>query len=52
MFAGITTGPDVFEAWNGLWEGMAMMEGLQLLVTGRVDLGDAAYEWRIRPDLS
>ncbi|MEO5900283.1 MAG: hypothetical protein ABIR68_09140 [Ilumatobacteraceae bacterium] len=52
MFEGITTGPDVFEAWNGLWEGMAMMEGMQLQVTGRVDLGDAAYEWRIRPESS
>ncbi len=39
----------VFEGWNGLWEGMAAMEGLRLVTTDRLDLGDSATNWEIRP---
>jgi hypothetical protein len=49
LFEGATVAPEVFEAWNGLWEGLAAMEGLRLGVTARADLGDDAFEWRIRP---
>ena len=44
--------PEGFEAWNGLWEGMAATHGpapgLRLDVVERLDLGDACFEWRIR----
>lgn len=50
MFDGQALDPAVFEAWNGLWEGFAAMEGLQLWVTARIDRGDDHYGWRIRPD--
>ena len=49
VFDGVTTHPAVFEAWNGLWEGLAAMEGLRLVVTDRLDLGDAAFRWEVRP---
>ena len=49
LFEGTTVPPEVFEAWNGLWEGLAAMEGVRLSVTGRADLGDDAFEWRVRP---
>ncbi len=39
--------PEVFEAWNGLWEGLAAMEGIRLTVVSRLDLGDQATEWEI-----
>jgi hypothetical protein len=42
--------PEVFESWNGLWEGLAAMEGLRLMVTDRLDLGDPVTSWQIRPD--
>ncbi|MEZ5408142.1 MAG: hypothetical protein R2761_08960 [Acidimicrobiales bacterium] len=41
--------PEVFEAWNGLWEGLAAMEGIRLTVLSRLDLGDPATWWEIRP---
>ncbi|MDH4076933.1 MAG: hypothetical protein OEW29_13430 [Acidimicrobiia bacterium] len=41
--------PEVFEAWNGLWEGLAAMEGIRLTVVSRLDLGDPATGWEIRP---
>jgi hypothetical protein len=50
MFDGVTTAPEVFDAWNGLWEGFAAMESLQLSVVARLDRGDDAFEWRVRPD--
>jgi hypothetical protein len=42
--------PAVFEAWNGLWEGALAVHNrrLRLLVSGRLDMGDGAIEWRIR----
>ena len=43
------TAPSVFEAWNGLWEGFAAMEGARLDVVARRDLGDDAFVWRVRP---
>lgn len=39
--------PEVFEAWNGLWEGLAAMEGVRLTVVSRLDLGDPATEWLV-----
>jgi hypothetical protein len=50
VFDGVSTHPAVFEAWNGLWDGLAAMEGLRLVVTERLDLGDAVFRWRVRPD--
>ncbi|MEM9562467.1 MAG: hypothetical protein AAGA93_07630 [Actinomycetota bacterium] len=46
MFTGAQA-PSAFEAWNGLWEGMAEMEGLRLQVEGRHDEGDLVDAWRI-----
>jgi hypothetical protein len=41
-----------FEAWNGLWEGLASIHGkragVRLSVVQRADLGDPVFEWRIR----
>ncbi|MCC6437531.1 MAG: hypothetical protein IT196_21050 [Acidimicrobiales bacterium] len=48
LFDGQDVHPAVFEAWNGLWEGMAAMEGVQLWVDARLDLGDDAFVWRVR----
>lgn len=49
---GLNLPPEGFEAWNGLWEGMASIHcqwpQLRLTVTRRLDLGDAEFEWRIR----
>lgn len=43
--------PAVFDAWNGLLEGAlsAHDRHLALQVTRRLDQGDTAFEWRIRP---
>jgi hypothetical protein len=49
MFDGVVVPPEVFEAWNGLWEGLAAMEGVEVRVTARADLGDGAFEWHVRP---
>lgn len=40
---------ELFEAWNGLWEGLAAMDGLRLMVTERLDLGDPSTTWEVRP---
>lgn len=44
--------PESFEAWNGLWEGLAAVHGpgagLRIDATERADLGDDRFEWRIR----
>lgn len=40
--------PVVFECWNSLWEGLAMMESVRLVVGDRMDLGDPAFVWHIR----
>jgi hypothetical protein len=47
MFEGATVAPEVFEAWNGLWEGLAAMEDIHLWVTARADLGDDSFQWRV-----
>jgi hypothetical protein len=39
--------PDGFDAWNGLWEGLAAMEGRALVLAERRDLGDECYSWRV-----
>jgi hypothetical protein len=38
---------EAFDAWNGLWEGLAIMEGVRLLLTRRRDMGDTHDEWRV-----
>ena len=48
LFDPATSHPAVFEGWNALWEGLAMMEDTRLDVTQRLDLGDAAFEWVVR----
>jgi len=40
--------PEVFEAWNGLWEGLAAMEDVRLTVTERLDLGNSATTWQVQ----
>jgi hypothetical protein len=43
--------PAVFEAWNGLLEGALAVHDrfLVLEVISRLDWGDAAFIWRVRP---
>ena len=43
--------PAVFESWNGLFEGALAVHDrfLTLEVTSRLDRGDDAHTWRIRP---
>ena len=36
-----------FDAWNGLWEGMAAMEQHRLVLTHRRDAGDEMWSWRV-----
>lgn len=38
----------VFDAWNGLWEGLAAMEDQRLDVVERMDVGDDRFTWRVR----
>lgn len=42
--------PEIFEAWNGMWEGamMAHDRHLRMMVTAREDLGDAVTRWEFR----
>jgi len=35
----------VFDSWNALWEGFALMEDRTLSVTERLDRGAAHFEW-------
>lgn len=48
IFDAAAVHPVVFEGWNALWEGLAMMEDVRLVVTDRLDLGDEAFEWQVR----
>jgi len=41
--------PCAFEIWNGLFEGMAAMEDLRLVIDQRLDHGDARNRWRVLP---
>lgn len=45
-----TQPPELFEAWNGLWEGalLAHDRSLRMSVLEREDLGDATTTWNIR----
>jgi hypothetical protein len=40
----------VFEAWNGLWEGLLISHNRFLVLEplARMDYGDDAFEWRVR----
>jgi hypothetical protein len=38
---------EAFDAWNGLWEGMAAMEQHRLVLTHRRDAGDEIWSWRV-----
>jgi hypothetical protein len=50
--AGLTLPPEGFEAWNGLWEGLAAVHGKELGVgltaVSRFDLGEGTFEWKLR----
>lgn len=46
---GLALPEEAFEAWNGLWEGLAAMDDLRLVVRDRLDLGDDSFTWEIRP---
>ncbi|MEM8746374.1 MAG: hypothetical protein AAGF91_06705 [Actinomycetota bacterium] len=48
LFDPATVHPVVFESWNAVWEGLAMMEDRRLVVLRRLDAGDDAFEWEIR----
>ena len=48
LFDASTTHAVVFEAWNGLWDGLAAMEDQRVIPIRRLDLGDDAFEWEIR----
>ena len=37
-----------FDAWNGLWEGLAAMEDQRIMLTHRRDAGDPHWAWRVR----
>ena len=53
LLDGVSAPPEAFDAWNGLWEGLAEMEDHRLQLTHRRDRGDAAFAWRVsarRPD--
>jgi hypothetical protein len=41
--------PELFECWNGLWEGLAAMEGMRLTPIERLDLGATTTTWRVDP---
>lgn len=52
LMRGVQAVPDsVFEAWNGLFEGLLAVHDrfLALDVRRRLDRGDAAFEWEVRP---
>ena len=40
----------VFDGWNALWEGLAVMEDRHLVVSQRIDGGDPVFEWEIRAE--
>ena len=48
---GLNLPPEGFEAWNGIWEGLAAVhetsKRLNVMAVRRMDLGDAAFTWRI-----
>ncbi|MEO1055958.1 MAG: hypothetical protein AAFY28_03505 [Actinomycetota bacterium] len=48
VFDAASVHPVVFESWNALWEGLAMMENVQLVVQRRLDRGDPYFEWEVR----
>ncbi len=48
LFDPATVHSVVFESWNALWEGLAMMEDVQLVVQRRLDVGDPYFEWEVR----
>jgi hypothetical protein len=49
--AGLDLPSEGFEAWNGIFEGLASVHGrwpaLHLTVARRLDLGDECFEWRV-----
>ncbi|MET0987046.1 MAG: hypothetical protein ABW034_16745 [Steroidobacteraceae bacterium] len=50
--SGLKLPPEGYEAWNGLWEGMAAVHGtnngVMLKTIRRADLGDSDYVWHLR----
>lgn len=49
LFDSSATSPAVFDGWNALWEGLAAMEDVHLVVLQRLDHGESAFEWELRP---
>ena len=47
LFEGLHVPTEVFEAWNGLWEGLAAMESLLVTTAARADIGGGYFEWRV-----
>lgn len=49
---GLSLPPEGFEAWNGLWEGLAAVHGpppgIHINAVERFDLGDPSFEWRLK----
>lgn len=50
--AGLALPAEGFEAWNGIWEGIAAVHGKRsgvgLTTVQRLDIGDPVFEWRLR----
>lgn len=49
LFDPAATSPVVFDGWNALWEGLAAMEDVRLVVLQRLDHGESCFEWELRP---
>jgi hypothetical protein len=48
VMQGVVVPPEAFDAWNGLWEGLAEMDGSRLTLVERADRGDDAFTWRVQ----
>jgi hypothetical protein len=48
LMDGVVAPPEAFDAWNGLWQGLAAMEDCRLSLVERADLGDASFAWRVQ----
>jgi hypothetical protein len=48
LMQGVLVPPEAFDAWNGLWEGLAAMDGCRLTLVERADCGDDTFAWRVQ----
>jgi hypothetical protein len=50
--SGLSLPAEGFDAWNGLWEGLAAVHGsgngVMLTAIARADFGDEEFEWKLR----